>query len=126
MFEFGQRHAQRRTRKRKCTSSKYKGVHRYVRTGMWQAKIKVDGRCHHLGYFRDETEAAHAYDRAAYAVSLTARGNFPISDYPEFKAAVDEARSARRAKVARCPTARRIEAAGPDAATLHQKRDQNR
>ena len=53
MGESGQRHAQRRAAKRKFTTSRFKGVHRYARPGRWQAKIKVNGVVRHLGYFRD-------------------------------------------------------------------------
>jgi hypothetical protein len=43
--------------------SHYRGV--YWERGRWRAKIGVDCRLLHLGYFTDEIEAAKAYDRAA-------------------------------------------------------------
>jgi hypothetical protein len=52
-------------RPRRATSSEYKGVtwHRKIRK--WQATIKVDGKCHYLGVFVVEADAAHAYNAAA-------------------------------------------------------------
>lgn len=35
----------------------------------WQAKINIDGKTTHLGYFRDKGVAAEAYERAAFARS---------------------------------------------------------
>jgi hypothetical protein len=101
-------------------------VHWYARTKKWQAKIKVDGVVHHLGYFQDEMEAARAYDRAAYAASLTARGNFPISDYPDFKAAFDEAKEAWRAKVARSSIPPEFATIREENVAVLMRRDQNR
>jgi len=37
------------------------GVHWNKRVGAWQARIKTDGQCRSLGYFRDEAEAHEAY-----------------------------------------------------------------
>lgn len=59
----------------------YKGVS-YVRSGSnagkWRATIEVDGRQHHLGYFRSSEAAAQAYDRAAALYfGEFARLNFP-------------------------------------------------
>lgn len=51
------------------TSSKYKGVHarkdREHRKDKWVARIAVDGKRIHLGYFNSEEEAALAYNNAA-------------------------------------------------------------
>jgi hypothetical protein len=46
-------------------SSRFKGVSWDRRRGRWVAKIMVDYRSIHLGFFDDETAAAEAYDGAA-------------------------------------------------------------
>ena len=46
-------------------SSSFRGVMFHQRDGKWQAKIRIDGKTKHLGYFDDEEEAAHAYDEEA-------------------------------------------------------------
>ena len=45
--------------------SKYKGITFHKAEQKWGAKICVDGRRISLGRFKDETEAAKAYDKAA-------------------------------------------------------------
>jgi hypothetical protein len=42
-----------------------KGVHWHSGARKWRAKIKVNGRSQHLGYFRDRAAASAAYDEAA-------------------------------------------------------------
>jgi hypothetical protein len=46
-------------------TSKFKGVYLHKANKKWAAQITCDHKTHHLGYFRDEIEAAKAYDRAA-------------------------------------------------------------
>lgn len=51
------------TRKRQACTSKYKGVYWNKSYGEWQARIKR----RHLGFFKDEGDAALAYNQAAAA-----------------------------------------------------------
>lgn len=53
-----------RKRKRK-SSSRYKGIHWNKMRKRWKAKIQVNGKHRFIGYFDDEIEAAKAYDEAA-------------------------------------------------------------
>ena len=46
-------------------SSQYKGVSWDKQHKCWQAYIRYDSKQHNLGLFKDEQEAAHAYDDAA-------------------------------------------------------------
>lgn len=52
-------------RKRKGTTSQYKGASWRARTGKWRARIKVDGHSIHLGCFNTDYEAHLAYCKAA-------------------------------------------------------------
>ena len=56
---------QHNRRKRLGCSSRFKGVHWHKRHGKWAAKIRIDGRQLHLGYFPVERDAAAAYNLAA-------------------------------------------------------------
>ena len=47
------------------SSSIYKGVNYFKRTGMWEARIQTPGKRIHLGYFANEREAAIAYNLSA-------------------------------------------------------------
>lgn len=44
---------------------KYKGISWHKRVGKYAARIWVDGKLKHLGYFTDPAEAHEAYKRAA-------------------------------------------------------------
>ena len=58
-------------------SSKFKGVSLYKPNKSWHAQIKK-GKNYSLGYFKDEVEAAKAYDRKAIELfGEYARINFP-------------------------------------------------
>jgi hypothetical protein len=52
-------------RKRKGTTSQYKGASWHRATGKWQAQIKVDGSNIYLGYFDNDWDAHLAYCKAA-------------------------------------------------------------
>ena len=64
-------------------TSKYKGVCWYRRDKCFRAKIRVGSNNRkHLGNFKDEVEAARAYDRAAIQFhGEFAVLNFPMSEY---------------------------------------------
>lgn len=53
----------RNARKRKDNTSGYKGVD--LHKGRWRARIRVDGKSVHLGYFATREDAKVAYDSAA-------------------------------------------------------------
>jgi hypothetical protein len=55
-------------KKRKGTSSKYRGVTWHKKDLRWQASIEIKGKCKYLGQFSKEKEAALAYDAAAKGV----------------------------------------------------------
>ena len=62
------------------STSPYKGVTWSKTSGKWIARISIGGVRRSLGYFTDETEAAHAYDTAAAeAFGEYAWINFPQS-----------------------------------------------
>ena len=44
-------------------SSKFKGVSWHKGSSKWEAKISIDGKSKHLGYFTNEEEAAEAYKK---------------------------------------------------------------
>jgi len=47
------------------SSSKYKGVHYFKGRKRWRARIQVNGKSKHLGYYFTEEEAALSYNEAA-------------------------------------------------------------
>ena len=51
--------------KNKNGTSVYKGVSFHKKANKWLSRINQYGHPIHLGYFTDESEAAHAYDRKA-------------------------------------------------------------
>lgn len=61
-------------------SSRYKGVSWNARKRRWLVAFRANGQYHFVGYFRDEFEAAKAYDAAAEKVSGEfARTNFIVT-----------------------------------------------
>lgn len=82
------------------SSSKYKGVSWFKNLNKWVAKIRVNGKDKHLGYFVDEDKAAEAYNEAAKiyfgelgylnvigednsAISITTKQNIRVSRKPK-------------------------------------------
>jgi hypothetical protein len=62
-------------------SSQYKGVRWYPPRSNWCARIRVNGKLHHLGYFANEADAGRAYDAAATEFfGEYASLNFPARD----------------------------------------------
>lgn len=61
-----------------ATSSRYKGVYLYKRTGKWIARVTVMYKMIHIGTFNTEQEAAEAYDKAA----LKQHGKFALLNFP--------------------------------------------
>lgn len=63
---------------RQQPTSQYKGVHWRAARRRWEVLIMVDGKQRYIGRFKDEIEAAHAYDAAAHQYHGDfARVNFP-------------------------------------------------
>jgi hypothetical protein len=60
-------------------ASGFKGVHWHKHRGKWVAKIRVNRRLHHLGYFVDSSEGALAYDAAA----REAFGSYACLNFPK-------------------------------------------
>lgn len=77
-------------RSNKNTSSIYKGVSWGKRDKRWTAQITINKKCIHIGSFKDEIEAAKAYDKKAVELfGEFARPNFtvllPITELNIFK-----------------------------------------
>lgn len=68
-------------RKTKHGSSRYKGVYRKrCGTGYrWAAQIRFMGKSRHIGYYKEESDAAKAYDHVALQVA----GQYACLNFPE-------------------------------------------
>jgi len=64
--------------RRNC-SSKYKGVYLHKRTNRYRATIRYKGKRFHLGSFKNEVDAAKAYDKKACELF----GQFAYLNFPE-------------------------------------------
>ena len=62
-------------------SSKYKGVSWDKSNSKWIAYIKINQHNYHIGLFKEEINAAKAYDEVLYDWDSGALGNFPIGNY---------------------------------------------
>lgn len=73
-------HAENNSNKRKSLNktSKFKGVHWFKEQNTWVAHICHDGKSRHIGCFKNEADAAKAYDLAAMRhFGQFAKLNFP-------------------------------------------------
>ena len=81
-----------KTGEKERKQSQYRGVtwHApgHVRVGKWRAQIEVDGKTECLGTFKDEEDAAHAFDRRAIEVGR--QPNFKHADCAQDKKAASD------------------------------------
>lgn len=68
----------------KPRTSKFFGVGATNRKNQWQARIIVDQKVTHLGYYSSQEEAAQVYDKVAIALhGPDAQTNYPSSCYTD-------------------------------------------
>jgi hypothetical protein len=71
----------RNAKSKSGTVSKFKGVTYVKESNKWRVRICINGRNKQIGYFRDEIEAAKAYDDKAFELfGEFARLNFPRNE----------------------------------------------
>ena len=75
-------------------TSRYKGVSRYKRTNRYIAAICYQGKRFHLGYFKDEIDAAKAYDKKARELF----GEFAYLNFPQESSGVQSEGSAAKSR----------------------------
>lgn len=68
---------QHRRANRTSKYSRFKGVCKAKKTGLWTSAISVDGKQTHLGSFRSEEDAARAYD----AVARRLHGEYAVTNF---------------------------------------------
>ena len=66
---------------RKGLSSKYRGIYFDKNANKWHAQIAIKGKMKHIGLFKNEVEAAKAYDCAARVFHNAPQLNFPDTPY---------------------------------------------
>ena len=64
--DFSLFHDNSRKRPRKEHSSQYMGIYFDPKLQSWKAQIHIEGRVTSIGYYKDETQAAEDYARAAH------------------------------------------------------------
>ena len=67
----------RRANKSPDRTSRFKGVGFYPNKNCWRARITIDGKPTHIGYFLKEIDAAKAYDEVASRV----HGEFSLLNF---------------------------------------------